>query len=111
MKIYISGPVTGIENHMEIFARAEEKLHAAGHIVVNPARVNAQLPKHATTHEEYMRTSFAMLSMCDAIFVLRGWKESKGCCMEVEYACQHEITITFEGGKDGKVKAGKGKGI
>lgn len=99
MKIYISGPITKAEGYMERFARAEEKLHAAGHIAVNPAKVNAQLPKYSTTHEEYMRTSFAMLSMCDAVLMLKGWEESKGCRMEIEYACKHGITIVFEGGR------------
>ena len=111
MKIYISGPITGTEGYMEIFARAEEKLHAEGYIVVNPARINAQLPKHATSHEEYMRVSLVLLEMCDAVLMLKGWRESRGCRMELEYACEHGITITFEGGKDGKVETGKGKGI
>lgn len=111
MKVYISGPVTGTEGYMERFARAEEKLQAEGHIAVNPARVNAQLPKHATTHEEYMRVSLVLLGMCDAVLMLGGWEKSRGCRMELEYACENGITITFEEGKDGKVETGKGKGI
>ena len=97
MKIYISGPITGVDGYMERFNRAEEALKAEGHTVVNPAKVNSALPE-GTTHEEYMITSIAMLEMCDCIFMLEGWKESKGCKIEFEYACKHRITIAFEGG-------------
>lgn len=98
MKVYISGPITGIKDYMQNFARAERKLGAEGHVPVNPAKVNAQLPKD-TTHEEYMKMSYVMLDMCDAVFMLEGWEGSKGCNLELKYACKHGITITFEGGK------------
>ena len=98
MKIYISGPITGIEKYMERFERVEKMLCAAGHTVINPAKVNAQLPKD-TSHAEYMKTSLAMLEMCDAIFLLKGWEESKGCNMEFEYAYEHKHTIIFEDGR------------
>lgn len=99
MKIYISGPITGTSDYMERFARAERKLSSLGYTVINPVRVNAQLPKN-TTHEEYMKMSIVMLDMCDAIFMMEGWKESKGCGIEFEYAYEHRITITFEGEKE-----------
>lgn len=95
MKIYISGPITGIKGYMERFERVEKALMAAGHIVINPARVNAQLPVE-TTHEEYMRTSIAMLSMCDMIFMMNYWQDSRGCKIEFEYAYEHGIPILFE---------------
>ena len=51
MKIYISGAITGIDDYMERFAKAEKKLTEQGYSVVNPAKVNAQLPED-TTYEE-----------------------------------------------------------
>lgn len=98
MRIYISGPITGTEDYMERFAAAEDALTEEGHIVVNPARVNAELPVE-TTHKDYMKTSIAMLDTCKAIFMLKGWQESKGCSQEFEYAYEHGITIVFEGGR------------
>ena len=98
MKIYISGPITGIKGYMERFEKAEKMLKEAGHIAVNPAKVNAQLPKE-TTHAEYMKTSLAMLEMCDTVFFLKGWEESEGCNIEFEYAYEHKHTIIFEGGR------------
>lgn len=98
MKVYISGPITGTDGYMERFARAERRLCAEGHTVVNPAKVGAQLPA-GTTHEEYMKISLTMLDMCNMLFLLEGWQESKGCGIEFEYAYEHGITITFEGGR------------
>ncbi len=98
MKVYISGPITGADGYMERFARAERALLAEGHTVVNPARVNAQLPK-CTTHGEYMGTSIAMLGMCSAMYMLKGWEGSEGCREELAFACRNGITITFEGGR------------
>lgn len=99
MKIYISGPITGVVGYMEVFNEAEEILTENGHTVVNPARVNAALPE-STTHEEYMKMSFVMLEMCEMMLVLPGWKESKGCNMEIKYALENGIGIAFAGGKE-----------
>ncbi len=99
MKIYISGPITGVDGYMEKFNEAEEALLAAGHEVVNPARVNAALPKN-TTHDEYMVMSFCMLDMCDTVFFLSGWQKSKGANMELGYATRKGHTIVFEGGRE-----------
>lgn len=37
MKIYIAGPITGIPDYKERFAKAEAELKAKGHAVMNPA--------------------------------------------------------------------------
>lgn len=97
MKIYISGPITGTEDYMERFARAEELLHAEGHAAVNPAKVGAQLPEE-TTHGEYMKLSIAMLGMCEAAFVMEGWERSKGCREEIRHALRNGIRVVFERG-------------
>lgn len=84
-KVYISGPITGTENYMERFEKAEKELTDRGYSVINPAKVNAQLPDD-TTYEEYMKMSLIMLDMCDTIYMLRGWEKSKGSCAEYEYS-------------------------
>lgn len=98
MKIYISGPITGVDGYLERFDLAENALVAAGYEVVNPARVNLYLPE-STTHAQYMEMSFVMLEMCDTVFFLEGWENSKGARMEFEYALERGYTMTFEGGK------------
>lgn len=98
MKIYISGPITGVDEYLERFDLAEKALVAAGYEVVNPARVNLYLPE-STTYAQYMEMSFVMLEMCDTVFFLEGWENSKGARMEFEYALERGYTMTFEGGK------------
>lgn len=73
MKIYISGAITGTDNYMERFAKAEKELTEQGYSVVNPAKVNAQLPED-TDYEDYMKMSFCMLDMCDSICMLKAGK-------------------------------------
>lgn len=99
MKVYISGPITGTTDYMERFAMAERELTDAGHTVVNPARVNAELPE-GTTHAEYMKMAVDMMDMCDTVFVLNGWQNSEGCNMEIARALEKKMTIAFEGGKE-----------
>ena len=98
MKIYISGAVTGTDDYIERFARAEEQLKAQGFEVINPAKVNAMLPK-STSYGEYMAMSQTMLSMADGIFLLNGWERSKGAKQEFAWAALDEKKIYFE--KDG----------
>ena len=96
MKIYLSGPITNNPNYKTEFARAEMALAKVGHEVINPAVTNGTLPK-STTHREYMHVSFALLDLCDTIFMLNGWENSNGARQEFEYAARHRKTIAFEG--------------
>ena len=93
MKIYISGKITGTTDYIKRFERAEKAI--SNYIVVNPAKVNAQLPIE-TTWKEYMQMSMTMLKMCDAIYMLKGWKDSKGAKLEYEFAKSKNYKIFFE---------------
>ena len=85
MKVYISGPITGTEDFMERFQEAEDKLKAQGHMVYNPAHANSFMPE-GTSHEEYMKVSFALLDIADTIYLLNGWQQSRGANQEYGYA-------------------------
>ena len=93
IKIYISGKITGTTDYIQRFERAEKAI--SNYIVINPARVNAQLPKE-TTWEEYMQMSMTMLKMCNAIYMLNGWEYSKGAILEYNYAVENNYKIIFE---------------
>ena len=95
MKIYISGSITGTDDYIERFANAEKGLTENGYSAINPAKVNAQLPED-TSYEEYMKISFCMLDMCEAIFMLRGWNKSCGANRELGYAMAKDMIIMYE---------------
>ena len=84
-------------NYKEDFERAEDYLQREypSADIINPALVNSFLPK-STTHEEYMRMSFCMLDMCDSIYMLSNYENSKGACMEYCYALAKDMIIMYE---------------
>lgn len=87
-KIYISGKITGTDDYMERFARAEKDLKKKfpEAEIINPARVNAELPK-STTYDQYMEMSMLLLKMCDTICMLNDWHCSDGAIAEYGFAC------------------------
>ena len=84
MKLYLSGAITGTDDYMDRFSMAEKSLEVE-HTMINPAKVNAQLPND-TNYEDYMKMSFCMLDMCDGIYLLKGWEKSCGSNRELGYA-------------------------
>jgi len=91
MKIYIAGSITGNENYQAEFARAEKALTESGNIALNPAL----LPK-GFTQEEYMSVCIPMLSICEAIYLLRGWEPSIGANIEKLHAEHTGKIVIFE---------------
>ena len=96
MKIYISGRITETSDYLERFAKTETLLTKIGDTVINPAKINAQLPEN-TDYDDYMRLSFVLLDMADAIYMMNGWEKSKGARMELLKAYQTGKRIIFEG--------------
>ena len=94
-RVYISGAITGTTDYIQRFAKAEEELTKQGFSVINPAKVNAQMPDD-TTYAEYMQMSFTMLDMCDYIYMLKGWNTSRGANRELGYAMAKNIIIMYE---------------
>lgn len=94
MRIYISGPITGIDNYIDNFNKAEEYLTSLGHDVINPAKVDMSLPK--MTYDEYLLIDLFLLNQCQAIYMLNGWNHSKGAKEELKTALLQGIDIYLE---------------
>ena len=85
LRVFISGKITGTSDYVERFDNAESKLYKLGYEPVNPVSVTGCLPA-TLTYEEYMVITIAMLSVCDAIYMIPGWEDSDGAKRELRVA-------------------------
>lgn len=83
-KVFISGPMSGYpDNNKAAFMEAERMLKAAGFSVMNPAWLECDENFDA---EDFLAIDMAMLSRCDSIYQLDGWKDSLGAKAEFQSA-------------------------
>lgn len=84
MRLYLAGPMTGIENlNFPLFTSEAARLRALGYTVVNPAEINAD-PK--ADWLACMRADIKQLVDCDGVATLPGWVKSRGASIEVGIA-------------------------
>lgn len=95
MRVYISGPITGTNDYIKRFCKAEHKLIMMGYSVINPVAINSNMPKDIT-YEEMMNHDFLLIDMCDSIYMLDKWRQSCGATREYNYSLAKEKNILFE---------------
>ena len=93
--IYISGKVSGTDDYMERFAKAEKELTERGFSVINPVKMDDVLPK-CCSYEDFMKIDLALLEMCEGIYMLKGWEKSCGANREYGYALASDMMIMLE---------------
>lgn len=91
-KVYISGPITGRDEkeYKNDFNSTELWLTGLGYDVVNPVSDGIV---EGWGWSDYMRRDIKQLCSCDYIYFIKGWKNSKGCCLEYNVAFQLGIKI------------------
>ncbi len=88
-KVYISGKITGDKNAEAKFKKTETQLTALGYEPVNPFEKAKSLKKQLhrePTYKEYIDFTLKLLMDCKAIYMLKDWSDSKGACLEYNYA-------------------------
>ena len=94
MKVYLSGPITGIQKEVvtTLFSSAEDRVRNFGDTPVNP--LSNGLP-YESPWEEHLHADLNMLKDCDYIFMLYGWENSNGAIIEYLYACSLGIEMYY----------------
>lgn len=95
MKIYISGKITGIpiQEAETKFQAAQDLLEELGFDVVNPLKNGL---KKNSSYEEHMKIDIELLISCDIVYMLNGWIDSVGACIEYDIAVRMGKKILFE---------------
>lgn len=95
MKVYVAGKVTGLpeDEVFRKFDRSGMTLRKDGHAVMSPAVL---VLNEGFEHEDYMHVCFAMIDVCDAVYMQKDWQDSEGARMEREYAAARKKRIIYE---------------
>lgn len=92
--IYLSGPMTGIEDFNRPAFNAEAaRLRALGYTVVNPAEIKPVTTYPATEWERFIRADIRELMLCDTLALLPNWYNSKGARLEFNTAVSAGIAV------------------
>lgn len=94
-RIYISGPMTGIENHnREEFQKYEDLIRSKGfRNVINPHKIHSEYQTKNFTWEQFLRSDIKVLMDCDLVVLIPGWENSKGAQLENHVAYNTGIKI------------------
>lgn len=84
MRIYLSGPMTGLPDHnFPAFEAARLQLRAEGFEVLCPAEAGKV---DGWAWEQYLRRDLRMVLDAEAVIVLPGWEKSRGARLETHVA-------------------------
>ena len=86
-RVYISGQMSGLprEEYLARFDKAESLLRQEGFAVVNPARLLPSRWPWLYRIMGYRLTllyDLALMFTCDRIYLIPGWRDSHGACIE-----------------------------
>lgn len=95
-KVYLSGAISGVPGHEEVFQRAEDLVNSVSDLLaVNAAKVSPH-PRFLHPYGKYMRAAVKAMMDCDAIYMLEGWEQSQGARVEHTLAALCGMPILYE---------------
>ena len=107
MFVYLSGPVTGIDDYAERFNKAQEAVSGKGYDPVSPISVVA-LRGSIFTWSDCMKVCISLMEKCDCMVMLDGWRTSVGA--RIEHAWAEKIGLPVYDGTDSLPNAGRNIG-
>lgn len=95
MTIYIAGKITGLskEESDKKFEEAAKMLREQGHRVFIPTVLPAY---DEVSHDDYLHICFAMIDICECVYMLKNWRQSEGAKKERLYATTKGKVILYE---------------
>ena len=99
-KIYISGAIShhDEQERRKAFARTAAMCETLGFESMNPFEneLHRMGVAEKFSWREHMKVDLQMLLGCDAICMMDGWEESKGCKLEHDVASTCGLTVYYE---------------
>ena len=78
-RVYISGPISGLDDYAPAFDAAVDRPARAGLEPVSPLDIGL---RDGWDWWDYMRAAIELQRTCDEIYMLPGWRESRGATAE-----------------------------
>lgn len=99
LKVYVSGKISGLPESeaMDNFIRGKAQLKELFNLRVKEIVTPFDLPHlHDKRWDSYMREDIVELMSCDAIFMLKDWRSSKGAILEHDIAQRLDFIIIYQ---------------
>jgi len=105
LKAMLSQPMAGLtdEEIVEIREKAIKKLTADGYEVINTLFIDEWYGKEQMTARGvvqipvcFIGKSIENMSLCHAVYFVKGWEKARGCKIEHEVAKEYNLEIIYE---------------